>query len=222
MEVKMFHDKFSLARLIDHALLAPDLTDQEIADGLALAREAGCFSACVHPADVETALRLLEGSKTAVCAVVDFPLGKQTTLFKALEAAMAYKMGAAELDLVLNIGYLKSGRHSDLRAEIETVVNAAPVPVKAILETCYLTTAEKVAACEICMAAGAKFVKTSTGFGPGGATVEDVALLRKTVGKSLGVKAAGGIATLKTARQMIDAGANRIGTSRTTAILKDL
>ena len=218
----MFHDKFSLARLIDHALLAPDLTDRQIADGLALAREARCFAACVHSADVETASRLLEGSNTAVCAVVGFPLGRQTALLKAREAEMAYSKGAAELDLVPNIGLLKSGRHSALRAEIETVINAAPIPIKVILETCYLTDAEKIAACQVALAAGAKFVKTSTGFGPGGATVEDVALLRKTVGDKMGVKAAGGIGTLDVIRQMIDAGANRIGTSRTITILNDL
>lgn len=218
----MYHDKLSLARLIDHALLAPDLTDYQIASGLALAREAGCFAACVHLADVETASCLLEGSKTIVCAVVGFPLGKQTALLKAKEATAAFKKGAVELDLVPNIGLLKSGRHSELQAEIETVINAVPLPVKIILETCYLTGAEKVAVCEIAVAARARFVKTSTGFGPAGATVEDVVLLRKTVGNNLGVKAAGGIATLETARQMLDAGANRIGTSKTTAILEDL
>lgn len=218
----MLLDKAALARLIDHALLAPDLTDRQIASGLSLARETGCFAACVHSTDVATASRVLEGSKTSVCAVVGFPLGKQTTLLKAKEAVEAFKKGAAELDMVLHIGHLKSGRYQDLQAEIETVVGATPAPVKVILETCYLTTGEKITACKIAMAAGAKFVKTSTGFGPGGATIEDIALLRKIVGKNFGVKAAGGIATLETACQMINAGANRIGTSKTAAILQDL
>ncbi len=218
----MFGDKIELARLIDHALLAPDLTDQQIAAGIAFARDAGCFAACVHSADVATAARLLAGSKTLVCAVISFPLGRQTTFLKAKEAAAAFAQGAAELDLVLHIGYLKSRRYANLQTEIETVVGASPAPVKVILETCYLTTAEKIAACKIALAAGAKFVKTSTGFGPGGATVEDVTLLRKTVGKNFGVKAAGGISSLAITRQMISAGANRIGTSKTATILKGL
>lgn len=213
-------DKTALARLIDHALLAPDLTDRQLLSGLALARETGCFAACVHATDVATASRVLAGSKTGVCAVVGFPLGRQTTLLKAKEAEEAFKKGAFELDMVLHIGHLKSGRHQELQEDIQTVAGATPAPLKVILETCYLNTAEKITACKIAMAAGAKFVKTSTGFGPGGATTEDIVLLRKTVGENFGVKAAGGIATLKDLHQMIKAGANRIGTSKTATILQ--
>lgn len=215
-------DKMKAARLIDHALLAPDLTDQQLHNGLTLARQAGCYTACVHVVDVAAACRVLAGSKTGVCAVVGFPLGRQTTCLKALEAVEAFKNGATELDMVLHLGYLKSKRFQALQADIQTVVEATPAPLKVILETGYLTPAEITAACQIALAAGAKYVKTSTGFGPGGATVADVQLMRKTVGNRCGVKAAGGIATLKNLLQMVQAGADRIGTSRTKTILEEL
>lgn len=215
-------DKTAFARLIDHALLAPDLNDGQIMKGLALARETGCFSACVHPADVATASRMLQDSATGVCSVVGFPLGRQTARIKAQEAEEAFKNGAFELDVVLNVGQLKSGHYNDLQEEIQTIVNATPAPIKIILETCYLTDEEKIAACKIALYAGARFVKTSTGFGPRGATAGDVALLRKTVGKDLGVKAAGGISNFAVFKQMIEAGADRIGTSKTEAILREI
>ncbi|NMB41390.1 MAG: deoxyribose-phosphate aldolase [Firmicutes bacterium] len=215
-------EKTSPARLIDHALLAPDLTHEQIIEGLVLARQKRCFAACVHLADVPLASEVLEGSSTGVCAVVGFPLGRQTTLLKAKEAEEAFKKGASELDMVLHIGNLKSGRYKELQEEIQTVAGATPALLKVILETCYLTHEEKITACKIAVAAGAKFVKTSTGFGSGGATIADVALLRKTVGENFGVKAAGGIAYLEVLEQMVEAGANRIGTSRTKEILKKI
>jgi deoxyribose-phosphate aldolase len=215
-------DKITVAHLIDHALLAPDLTDQQLHSGLTLARQAGCCTACVHAADAATASRVLAGSKTGVCAVVGFPLGRQSTRLKTLEAAEAFQNGATELDMVLHLGYLKSGRFQALQEDIQAVAEATPAPLKVILETGYLTAAEITAACQTAIAAGAKFVKTSTGFGPGGAAVADIKLMRKTVGENCGVKAAGGIATLKDLLQMVQAGANRIGTSKTAMILKEL
>lgn len=215
-------NKIAVAQLVDHALLAPDLTDKQLCSGLALAREAGCYAVCVHATDVATASRVLAGSKTGVCAVVGFPLGRQTTRLKAGEAVEAFENGAFELDMVLHPGYLKSGRYQALQDDIQAVALATPAAVKVILETCYLTVAEIVTACKIAVAAGAKFVKTSTGFGPGGASIADIILMRKTVGDNFGVKAAGGIATLTDLRQMVKAGANRIGTSKTAAILQEL
>ncbi|MDQ7039767.1 MAG: deoxyribose-phosphate aldolase [Rhodothermus sp.] len=219
-----------LARLIDHTALKPDTTEARIRT---LCREAlhyGFAAVCVNPCYVPLAASLLQGSNVAVCTVIGFPLGASRTAIKAAEAEQAIRDGAAELDMVLNIGFLKSKRHRDVRDDIRTVVDvahqAAPPPgrdrmlVKVILETALLTDAEKEIACRLALEAGADFVKTSTGFAGGGATVEDVALMRRIVGDRMGVKAAGGIRTRAQAEALIAAGANRLGTSAGVALVQ--
>lgn len=209
-----------LARAIDHTLLKPDATAGRIE---ALCQEAvryGFHAVCVNSFWVPLAADLLKGTPVKVAAVVGFPLGASLTAVKAVEAREAVKAGATELDMVLNVGALKSGRHADVLQDIRAVVEAADgALVKVIIETGLLTQEEKVVACRLAVDAGAHFVKTSTGFGPGGATVEDVALMRKTVGPHVGVKASGGIRDAKAARDMLAAGANRLGTSSGIAIV---
>lgn len=209
-----------LARTIDHTWLKPDATATQIE---ALCREAiryGFHAVCVNSYWVPLAAERLRGSGVKVAAVVGFPLGAGLTAAKAAEAREAVKAGASELDMVLNVGALKSGRPDDVRRDIRAVVEAADgALVKVILETGLLTGEEKVAACRLAVEAGAHFVKTSTGFGPGGATVEDVALLRRTVGPRVGVKASGGIRDAEAARRMLAAGASRLGTSSGVAIV---
>ena len=185
----------------------------------------GVASACVNPCHVELVQASLQDSDVKVCAVVGFPHGMSTSETKAFEAQKAIAAGADELDMVINVGALKEGNYAFVSEDIHAVCVAAekaprPVSVKVILEMALLTEEEKVAGATLAKAAGADYVKTSTGFGPGGATVEDVALLRATVGEGIGVKAAGGIRDAETALAMIAAGANRIGASRTGAILE--
>lgn len=204
-----------LARFIDHTLLKPEATQEQIA---ALCREAvenNFCSVCVNPYWVPSAAKLLQGSPVKVCTVIGFPLGTTTTRTKALEAEEAIAQGANEVDMVLNVGALKSGAYDLVQNDIEAVVKSAQEKaiVKVILETGLLNEAEKIKACELSVAAGANFVKTSTGFGPGGATVDDIALMRRVVGPEIGVKASGGIRDYDTAVAMIKAGAGRIGTS---------
>lgn len=211
----------AIAGMIDHTLLKPDATTSSIEQ---LCREAAQYrfaTVCVHPYRVELAARQLAGTGVGVTTVVGFPLGSTTSSIKAAEAREALAAGATEIDMVLNIGALKSGDADDVRRDIAAVVEACGSEgiVKVILETGYLTEEEKVRACVLCREAGAAFVKTSTGFGPGTATVEDVALMRRTVGPAMGVKAAGGIRDLSAARRMIAAGANRLGTSSGVAIV---
>ena len=210
-----------LARWIDHTYLKPEGT---AAQADALCREAlfyGFAAVCVHPRFVERCALALAGSRVAVDAVVGFPFGTQPTSCKVFEAAHALDHGATELDMVLAIGALKEGCRREVERDIAAVVAVAgpSVPVKVILETHLLSRAEKVLACRIAKAAGAAFVKTSTGFTGGGATVEDIRLMRATVGPRMGVKASGGVRTLASAREMIRAGANRIGTSSGVAIV---
>ena len=200
--------------LIDHTLLKPDATPQEIQRVCDEAREYGFASVCVNSCYVAMVNELLTGVEVKPCAVVGFPLGAMDTESKAYEAATAVQNGAEEIDMVLNIGRLKAGDDGDVFSDMVRVIQAAgDTPVKVILETCLLTDDEKIRACVLAKRAGAAYVKTSTGFSAAGATVEDVALLRRTVGDDMGVKAAGGIRTVGDVLRMMDAGASRIGTS---------
>lgn len=211
-----------LAAIIDHTLLKPEATKDQIVKLCEEAMEFGFASVCVNPTYVSLAAGLLKDTPVKVCTVVGFPLGASTPLVKAVEARDAIAAGAREIDMVINVGALKSGDDDLVGRDIRAVVEAArgKALVKVILETALLTNDEKVKACLIAKAEGADFVKTSTGFGPGGATVEDVRLMRKVVGADMGVKAAGGIRTLETALAMVEAGASRIGASASVAIVK--
>ena len=216
-----------LAQRIDHTLLGPAATRDDVAKLCEEAIQFVVASVCVNPCHVSMVRDLLKDSGVKTCAVVGFPHGAHTRETKAFEAQQAIADGADELDMVLHVGSLKEGDYFGVIEDIRGVCTAAskaprPVLVKVILETSLLTEEEKVAGATLAKAAGAHFVKTSTGFGPGGATVEDVALLRATVGKNMGVKAAGGIRDAKTAIAMIEAGADRIGASRTAAILEGI
>lgn len=209
-----------IALMIDHALLRPELTEAEVRDGCALAARHSVASVCVKPADVSLAHDALAGSDVMVGTVVAFPHGNVPTAMKVAEAERALSDGARELDVVLNVGRLRSGRHDLIGGEIAAVVGAARgVTVKVILETAYLTDDEKVAACRSAEEAGADFVKTSTGFASGGATLHDVRLMRAAVSPRVQVKAAGGVRALDTLLEMAALGVTRFGTSSTEAIL---
>ncbi|WP_202404767.1 deoxyribose-phosphate aldolase [Shimazuella alba] len=209
------------AKMIDHTLLKPEATQEEIIKLCAEAREYGFASVCVNPVWVKVAAEELKGSNVKVCTVIGFPLGASTTAVKRFETEDAIKNGAEEVDMVMNIGLLKSGEDEVVEADIRSVVEAArgKALVKVIIETSLLTEEEKVRACEISMRASADFVKTSTGFGSGGATVKDVLLMRKVVGNKLGVKASGGIRDWNDLKSMLEAGANRIGASSGVKIM---
>ena len=212
-----------LAGMIDHTNVQRDATDADIQ---ALCQEADGYDfncVCVTPTQADLASELLQNSDTQVCVVIGFPFGVQTPRAKAFEAEEAVANGASELDMVMNIGALKSGHYPLVQADIAAVVGAARGHVvKVILETALLTRDEKIIACQLAREAGAHYVKTSTGFGVSGATVEDVHLMRETVGLEMGVKAAGGIRDLETAMAMIDAGASKIGTSTGVQIMEEL
>jgi len=214
-----------LAGMIDHTLVKPNAMRDDILILCEEAKRYGFGCVCVNSFYVPLAVKLLEKTDVKVCSTVGFPLGAVLPEVKALEAKRAVEGGAQELDMVINVGALKSGDYERVKRDIETVVEAAhsnsrEVTVKVIIEAGYLTDEEKVAACRIAKEAGADFVKTSTGFA-GGATVEDVKLMRRTVGREMGVKAAGRIRTLEDALAMIGAGANRIGTSSGVAIIEE-
>ena len=210
-----------LCSRIDHTLLRPDATISDIRKLCAEARRYHFYSVCVNGSWVSTAAKLLKGTGVKVAAVVGFPLGAMSQESKWTETEIAIGDGADEIDFVLNIGRLKQGDTRYVRKEIKNeVVAAHGRPVKVIIETCLLSKKEKILACRIAANAGAHFVKTSTGFGGGGATAEDVRLMRKTVGPDVGVKASGGIRDLKTALAMIEAGATRLGASASVAIAK--
>jgi deoxyribose-phosphate aldolase len=211
----------NIAKMIDHTLLKAESTKEQIVKLCEEAREYGFASVCVNPVWVKTAKEQLEGSDVKVCTVIGFPLGASTSAVKAFETEDAIKNGAEEVDMVITIGHLKSGDDQSVEADIRAVVNAArgKALVKVIIETSLLTEEEKVHACERAMHAGADFVKTSTGFSTGGATAEDVALMRKTVGEQSGVKASGGIRDLNDLQAMAEAGANRIGASSGVKIM---
>ncbi len=207
-------DKKTIAAMIDHTLLKPEATPAQVEKLCAEAAEYHFASVCVNPVYIPLAARLLNGTGVKVCCVVGFPLGAIAPEQKAAEAASCAAMGAEELDMVIHIGAAKAGDWALVQRDIEGVVKAAAGrTVKVIIETCLLTDEEKVKACEAAKAAGAHFVKTSTGFSTGGATTHDIALMRKTVGPEMGVKASGGIRDYATAMAMIEAGANRIGAS---------
>ncbi len=212
-----------LAKVIDHSLLKPELTEAEVTAGCELARHYHVASVCAKPADIPLAARLLAGSDVAVGAVVGFPHGNSTTAIKVAEARQALADGAVELDMVINIAALRSGKTDYVRDEIRAVVAAARgrALVKVILENAYLTPEERVLGCKLAEAAGADFVKTSTGFAPTGATVADVKLMRASVGPGMQVKAAHGIRTLDAILEIIDAGATRVGATATATILDD-
>lgn len=210
-----------LSAMIDHTLLKPEATADQITKLCQEAMQYEFKSVCINPFWVPLAAMLLKGSKVNICTVIGFPLGAITSEAKADEAREAVRNGATEVDMVINIGALKSGQVDVVLHDIQCVVHAVKrsTVVKVILETGLLTDSEKVKACELCKEAGADFVKTSTGFGAGGATVEDVRLMRETVGEKMGVKASGGIRDYETAMAMIHAGANRIGASSGIAIV---
>lgn len=209
-----------LAKFIDHTLLKADATDADVERLCDEARRFGFASVCVNSRFVPLAVRILRGSGVRTVSVVGFPLGAMATAAKSFEAQQAVLEGAEEIDMVLAVGALKQGDIEAVTDDIRAVVQASDsVPVKVILETGLLDDDEKIAACAAAKAAGAAFVKTSTGFGPGGATEADVALMRREVGDALGVKASGGIRTTDDARRMIAAGANRLGCSASVAIV---
>jgi deoxyribose-phosphate aldolase len=214
-----------IAALIDHTLLKPDSSKADIARVCAEARQASFASVCINPFWVRFAKEQLEGSPVRVCTVIGFPLGANETETKIAEARAALINGAKELDVVENIGALRSGEVHVIREELKelaTLAHGSGAILKVILETGLLSADEKRTSCQLAAEAGADFVKTSTGFAAGGATVEDVILMRGIVGSALGVKASGGIRTLAALREMVQAGASRIGTSSGVNILKEL
>ncbi|MFZ5626929.1 MAG: deoxyribose-phosphate aldolase [Bacillota bacterium] len=219
-----------IAAMIDHTLLKPETTPEQIIKLCQEAREHEFASVCVNPVYVALAARELAASPVKVCTVIGFPLGASRPPIKARETELAIREGAREVDMVINIGAAKAGDWQLVEEDIRAVVEAArrleqeagKIVVKVIIETCLLTDEEKVKACQAAVKAGADFVKTSTGFAGGGATVADVELMRKTVGPAIGVKASGGVRNLEQAQAMIAAGANRIGTSNGVAIMAGL
>lgn len=213
-----------IAKAIDHSLLRPELDDAFVEDGCRLALEYDVASVCVRPADVARARAILAGSDVAVGTVIGFPHGNHRTETKVFEAVRALADGATELDMVLKIGALKSGRDADVQADIAAVVNvahASHVIVKVIFENAYLTDDEKIRACRLSEAAGADFVKTSTGFAPSGATHDDLRLMRANTSPHIQVKAAGGVRTLDALIEVMALGTTRIGATATKAIIDD-
>jgi deoxyribose-phosphate aldolase len=213
-----------IAKMIDHTLLKAEATKEQIEKLCAEAKEYQFASVCVNPTWVSYASELLKGTGVDVCTVIGFPLGATTPETKAFETTNAIENGATEVDMVINIGALKDRNDSLVERDIQAVVHAAKgkALTKVIIETSLLTEEEKVRACELAVSAGTDFVKTSTGFSTGGATVSDIALMRKTVGPTIGVKASGGVRSAEDAKNMIDAGATRIGASSGIAIVKGL
>jgi deoxyribose-phosphate aldolase len=215
----------TLASMIDHTFLKPFGTPQDIEKLCDEARRYSFALVAINPAEVTACVRLLADSSVRVGAAIGFPLGQSTSAVKAFEARDAIQNGAGEIDMVINLRALQSGDTSLLRKEITDMVQAcrpAGVICKVILETCYLTDPQKRLVCQVALEEGADFVKTSTGFGPAGATVEDVHLMRDVVGPQMGVKASGGIRSLSAALELIEAGATRIGTSVSVAIVEEL
>lgn len=211
------------AKMIDHTLLKPEATKEQVKNLCEEAVQYGFHSVCVNSSFVYYCAELLKDSDVKVCTVIGFPLGAMSTAGKAAEAQAAVADGAEELDMVIHVGMIKSGDWDYVKQDIASVVEAAgdKAIVKVILETCLLTDEAKRKACMICKEAGASFVKTSTGFSNGGATVKDVALMREAVGSDMGVKASGGIRSFQDARAMVEAGADRIGASSGIAIIRE-
>jgi deoxyribose-phosphate aldolase len=213
-----------LAAMIDHTLLRADATREEILQVCAEARAHSFASVCVNSGWVSLVARELRGSSVKTCTVVGFPLGAMVTAAKVFEAEETIRCGATEVDMVLNVGLLRAGENLAVEKDIRAVAEACHrggAILKVILETALLNDAQKITACKLCVAAGADFVKTSTGFSKGGATAKDIALMRQTVGPGLGVKASGGIRTLADARTMLAAGASRIGASASVRIVQE-
>ncbi len=213
-----------LAKYIDHTILAPDASEERVKAVCEEAKKYGFASVCINPVNVKLTARQLVGSDVKTGVAIGFPLGATTSVVKAFEAADAVGNGAREVDMVIDIGAVKSGKWKDTAADIRAVVRASggQALVKVILETCLLTDDEKVLACKVCMDEGADYVKTSTGFSSGGATVHDVGLMRRIVGAHMGVKASGGIRDLDTAMAMIEAGASRLGCSASVHIVESI
>jgi deoxyribose-phosphate aldolase len=213
-----------LASMIDHTLLKPEATRAQVEQVCDEAKQHGFASVCVNPTHVRLCAQRLKGSPVKVCTVVGFPLGATLPEVKAFETQQSLEAGATEIDMVINIGALKSQDNDLVARDVAAVVRAAHAGnalVKVIIEAALLSDDEKITACQLAQSVGADFVKTSTGFGPGGATVEDVALMRRAVGPTMGVKAAGGIRTLADAQKMIAAGATRIGASASVKMMAE-
>ena len=214
-----------IAGMIDHSLLKPHLTDREVEDGCRVAHDYGVAAVCVRPSDVGRAVKILRGSPVRVTTVIGFPHGTTTTASKVAEAEEAIRDGAAELDVVLHIGKLKSADYAYVKADLEAVTSAAHakgVIVKVIFENGYLDDEEKIAACRIANEVGVDFVKTATGFGPGGAEDHDLMLMKRHINPSIKLKAAGGVRTLERAIEVRNLGCSRIGATATVAILESL
>ncbi len=213
-----------IASLIDHTLLKPEATREQITQLCEEARAYGFAAVCINPTNVKLATQLLRGSSVAICTVVGFPLGATLPEVKAYEAQQAIRHGATEIDMVMNIGALKSKDYELVEQDLAAVTRICHdhgAICKVIIEAALLSEEEKVIACQLAQKVGADYVKTSTGFGPGGATVEDVALMRRVTGPNMGIKAAGGIRTLEMARALMEAGATRIGTSAGVKIVQE-
>ena len=213
-----------LAKVIDHSLLRPELTEADMIAGCELAARYHTATVCVKPCHVKLAKSVLKDSDVLVSTVIGFPHGSNLTAIKVAEAEQAMDDGAVELDMVLNIGQLRSGKLDDVHADIQAVCQAAHArgaKVKVILENAYLTDDQKITACKLCESAGADWVKTSTGFAPSGATLDDLRLMRATVSEKVQVKAAGGVRTLPALLDVIDAGVTRCGATATAAILDE-
>lgn len=213
----------NIAKYIDHTLLKADATKQDIKKICDEAKEQGFYSVCVNGVNVAYAHSLLTGTDVKVAAVVGFPLGAMTTEAKVFETSDVIAKGAQEIDMVINVAALKEGNEAEVLKDIKAVVDAAngKAIVKVIIEACLLSQEEKIRACQLAKEAGAHFVKTSTGFSTGGATVEDIKLMRETVGPEMGVKGSGGVRDLKTALAIIEAGATRIGASASVSIVNN-
>lgn len=219
----MEYSKYELAQFMDHTLLKADATKEQLQKLCEEAKKYHTYSVCINPSNLEAAKACLAGSDVKLCTVVGFPLGQMTSEAKAFETAEAVFNGADEIDMVINVGKVKDKDYDYVREDIQGVVNAAQGKVtKVILETCLLDPEEIVEVCKIAKASGADFVKTSTGFSTGGATLENVRLMRQTVGEDMGVKASGGIRTLADALAMIDAGASRLGVSASAKIIEEM
>ena len=215
--------KAIMAKTIDHTLLKAIATEQSVRELCAEARKFGFATVCVNPVWVELCVRELSGTGIPVCTVIGFPLGANDNEIKAAEAHLAVAQGAREVDMVINVGAAKAGNWKSVEEDIHGVVKASgDAAVKVIIETCYLSDAEKVKACEAAARAGASSIQTSTGFGTGGATVEDVKLIRRTVGDKLQIKASGGIRSYHDAILMLDGGADRLGASSSIAVISEL
>jgi deoxyribose-phosphate aldolase len=215
---------FTFARYIDHTLLKPEATREEVITLCNEAKQFNFASVCINPTYVKLCAAMLRNTPVKICTVIGFPLGASSSRVKAFETSVACEEGATEIDMVINIGELKSKNYDVVESDIQAVVSAAEIGnaiVKVILETCLLTDEEKVIASVIAKNAGATFVKTSTGFSKSGATAEDIALMRKAVGEGMGIKASGGVRDYATAKKMVEFGATRIGASASVKIIKE-